>query len=70
MTVQVVSTADQSATVSVTDLLGREVSSQEWHIAVGFNGTDIDLSPMVSGSYNVVVKTQNQYFTKKLIVKR
>jgi hypothetical protein len=70
VTVQVVSLADQNATISVTDMLGREVSTQAWQISEGFNGTDIDLTAFASGTYNVVVKSQNQYFTKKLVVSR
>lgn len=70
VTVQVVSLADQNATVSVTDMLGREVSSQAWQISEGFNGTDIDLTALAIGTYNVIVRSQNQYFTKKLVVSR
>jgi hypothetical protein len=70
VTVQVVSLADQNATISVTDMLGREVSTQAWLISEGFNGTDIDLTALAAGTYNVVVKSQNQYFTTKLVVSR
>lgn len=70
VTLQVVSLTDQNASVLVTDMLGREITTKEWQIAEGFNGTDIDLSAFAIGTYNVIIKTENQYFTKKLVVSR
>ncbi len=70
VTVQVVSSAGQSATVSLTDALGRELQTREWEIYEGFNGIDLDLTPYAAGTYTIVVRSQNSYFTRKLVINR
>jgi hypothetical protein len=68
VTIEVISMTDQNAIVTVSDMLGREMISQNWHIAGGFNSVDVDLSTLSIGTYNVTVKSQNQSLTKKLVV--
>lgn len=70
VTVQVVSSTGQSATVSLTDALGRELQTREWQIYEGFNGIDLDLSAYAAGTYSVVVRSQNSYFTRKLVINK
>ncbi|MBS1684117.1 MAG: T9SS type A sorting domain-containing protein [Bacteroidetes bacterium] len=70
VTVQVVSSAGQSATVTLTDALGRELEARDWEIYEGFNGINLDLSPYAAGTYNIVIRSQNQYFTLKLVINR
>ena len=68
--IAVVSIADINAVVSLTDMLGREVITQNWHIEDGYNGLDLDTRALAAGAYNVVLKTDNQYYTKKLVIAR
>ncbi|MBS1595613.1 MAG: fibronectin type III domain-containing protein [Bacteroidetes bacterium] len=70
VTVQVASSAGQSATVSLADALGRELQTREWEIYEGFNGIDLDLTPYAAGTYTIVVRSQNSYFTRKLVINR
>jgi hypothetical protein len=58
----------QSATVSVTDMLGRVVLSQDWQLSAGLNGTQLDISGLSAGTYSVTVRSVNDYYTKRLAV--
>ncbi|MFX8585753.1 T9SS type A sorting domain-containing protein, partial [Acinetobacter baumannii] len=58
----------QSVNVSVTDMLGRVVLTQEWTLNPGLNGTQLDISSLSAGTYSVTVRSANGNFTKKLAV--
>lgn len=68
--VNVVAADAQTAEVSVTDMLGRMVLSQPWALSPGLNGTQLDISSLSEGTYNVTVKSVNGNFSKRLAVTR
>jgi hypothetical protein len=58
----------QAVNVSVTDMLGRVILTQEWTLSPGLNGTQFDISGLSAGTYSVTVRSENGNFTKRLAV--
>ncbi len=66
--VNAVAAVVQTADVNVSDMLGRVVLSQPWELSPGLNGTQLDISGLASGTYNVTVRSVNGVFSKRLAV--
>ena len=68
--VNAVSSNTQNTTISVTNMLGQIVISQDWQLEQGLNGATIELSNLDAGTYTVAVKSATGTFAKRLVVAR
>ncbi|MCW3126749.1 MAG: C-terminal target protein [Bacteroidetes bacterium] len=70
VTVNIITERGQVVDLYVTDVLGREVSRQQWSAGPGLNGTQLDISAWSKGVYYVTVRSAGAYYTKVLSVVR
>ncbi len=68
--VNVVTQDAQASKITVTDMLGRVVLSQDWQLNAGLNGSQLDISTLSAGSYSVEVRSGSYHFSKKLVIAR
>jgi hypothetical protein len=66
----VVTTIDQEITVDFYDMLGQKVLSSIQELTAGTNRIDFNLQRFASGTYSAVVTSENQLYTKKIVVTR
>ena len=64
----VVTTKNQEITVDFYDMLGQKVLSSDQQIVAGTNRIDFDLHRFAAGTYSAVVTSENQLYTKKLVI--
>ena len=57
------------ATIHITDLIGKNVSTQKIRVTKGLNNAFINVSTLPSGTYIIKVISGKQTFTNKFIVK-
>jgi hypothetical protein len=70
VSIDIIANDQQSVSVSVTDMLGREVLSQTLSLNSGFNSTQLDLRQVSVGSYIVSIRSEIGSFTSKLTITR
>ena len=70
VSIGVISNVDASATITMTDMLGRVVFHNEWPMSVGYNINQFDLSTMPVGTYLVTIFSGDIKTTKKLVITR
>jgi hypothetical protein len=68
--VGVISNINTTTTITMTDMLGREVLSEQWTMSVGYNTQKFDLSKMAEGAYLVTIHSGNTTTSKRLVVTR
>ena len=64
----VVTTIDQEITVDFYDMLGQKVLSSIQELTAGTNRIDFNLQRFASGTYSAVVTSENQLYTKKIVI--
>jgi hypothetical protein len=67
-TVKIYTASEQKGRISVYNMLGQIVKSADLNLSHGINETQIDLSQIPAGVYNVIVQTGNSTLIKKLSV--
>jgi hypothetical protein len=70
VSIGVISNVDASATITMTDMLGRVVFHNEWPMSVGYNINQFDLSTVPVGTYLVTIFSGDIKTTKKLVITR
>jgi hypothetical protein len=70
VSIGVISNVDASATITMTDMLGRVVFHNEWPMSVGYNINQFDLSTIPAGTYLVTIFSGDIKTTKKLVITR
>jgi hypothetical protein len=68
VSLNILSNIATTATVVMTDMLGRVVANEEVPLAVGYNTSQIDLSKVAEGTYNVTLYSGNINSSKRLVV--
>lgn len=68
--IYLVSNTNVNAKIEVSDMLGRIVQVNDWQVSNGYNGTQIDLSSLAIGTYNVTIHSGNIVTSKKLVISR
>ena len=64
----VVTTKSQEITVDFYDMLGQKVLSSNEELVAGNNRVNFDLRRFAAGTYSAVVTSENQLYTKKIVV--
>ena len=64
----VVTTRNQEISVDFYDMLGQKVMSATEQIVAGTNRIDFDLHRFAAGTYSAVVTSENQLYTKKIVI--
>jgi hypothetical protein len=64
----VITTIDQEITVDFYDMLGQKVLSSIQELTAGTNRIDFNLQRFASGTYSAVVTSENQLYTKKIVI--
>jgi hypothetical protein len=64
----ILSNVNTTAKVVMTDMLGREVVSEEVSLSIGYNTTEIDLAAVAAGAYTVTLISGTINSSKRLIV--
>lgn len=70
VTLSILTSAAQKTEVSITNMLGQIVMDTPWQLSEGYNTNRIDISALAQGTYNVILKSGNDYYTKKLVITR
>jgi hypothetical protein len=70
VSIGVISSVNASATIRMTDVLGRTVLESPWSLNVGYNVNDYDISSLAAGTYTVTLYTGTVTSTKKLVIAR
>ena len=68
VSIGVISNVSANATVKLTDILGRDVLTQDWTLSVGYNTNVFDVSSMAAGTYVVTIQSGNAKATKHLVI--
>ena len=68
--INAISTAEQTVTVTMTDILGQTVYTSDWKLSSGLNGTTLHLEGIPVGTYLVSLKTMGKAISKRLVVVR
>jgi hypothetical protein len=66
--VNVISASAATSRIVLVDMLGRTVIDQAWDLSSGLNGTELDLTGIAQGLYNVVVYGNTMTSSKKLSI--
>jgi len=66
----VVTTKSQEITVDFYDVIGQKVYSSVQELTAGNNRIDFDLRRFAAGTYSAVVTSENQLYTKKVVITR
>ena len=66
----VVTTKEQEITVDFYDMLGQKVLTSIQQLNVGTNRIDFNLQRFASGTYSAVVTSDDQLYTKKIVITR
>lgn len=64
----ITTSVSRAITVKMVDMIGREISSSSYILTPGNNTVDFNLSLLANGTYNTIVVTDAQIFSKKLFV--
>ena len=64
----VVTTKAQEITVDFYDMIGQKVYSATEQLVAGTNKIDFDLRKYAPGTYSATVTTENQLYTKKIVI--
>ncbi|MEM7101948.1 MAG: T9SS type A sorting domain-containing protein [Bacteroidota bacterium] len=67
VTVHIESPVDVKLSVSLFDILGRDIARKPFEAIAGTNHFEIEMHDLASGVYMVVVEIENERFTRKLI---
>lgn len=70
ISVGVISNVDASATIKITDMLGRVVLTEPWPMAIGYNTQKFDLSNLAVGAYTVTVYSADVKTSMRLVISR
>ena len=68
VTVGVISNVTAATTMTMTDMLGRVVMTEEWPMSIGYNINQFDVSRFADGAYTVTVTSGNVTTSKKLVI--
>ena len=68
VTVGVISNINAATTMTMTDMLGRVVMTEEWPMSIGYNINQFDVSRFADGAYTVTVTSGNVTTSKKLVI--
>ncbi len=68
VSIGVISNVNTSATVRLTDILGRDVMVQNWTLSVGYNTNMYDVSSLAAGTYVVTIQSGNVKTSKHLVI--
>ena len=68
VTVGVISNINAATTMTMTDMLGRVVMTEEWPMSIGYNVNQFDVSRFADGAYTVTVTSGNVTTSKKLVI--
>jgi hypothetical protein len=66
----VVTSKNQEISVAFYDMLGQRVLSATEQLVPGNNRIGFDLHSFAAGTYSAVVTSENQLYTKKIVVTR
>lgn len=58
-----------SYTISLFDILGRKMITNKYELNEGFNQLKIDISNLIIGCYTIVLQSDNEIISKKIIIK-
>jgi hypothetical protein len=59
-----------SATIALTDVVGREVYKSQLNINSASGQSEINLSELKSGIYLISIKSDNVYYSGKLMIQK
>lgn len=65
--IQLSSKQNSGVTVKLTDALGRVVASEEAHLTTGANNLEMDMENMAAGVYQLLIQTNDQHLTYKVV---
>jgi hypothetical protein len=66
----VMSGVTTSATLTMTDVLGRVVMTDDWSLTVGYNTNQFDISRYADGAYTVTIASGDFKTSAKLVIGR
>jgi hypothetical protein len=66
----VVTTKEQEISFDFYDMLGQKVLTSIQQLNVGTNRIDFNLQRFASGTYSAVVTSDDQLYTKKIVITR
>ena len=64
----VVTTKTQEITVDFYDMIGQKVLTSTQQLMAGTNRINFDLQRFAAGTYSAVVTSENQLYTKKIVI--
>ena len=64
----VITAKNEEITVDFYDMLGQRVMSSSEQLVAGTNRIDFDLHRFAEGTYSAVVTSQNQLYTRKIVL--
>jgi hypothetical protein len=70
VSIGVISNVSAVTTITMTDMLGREILKRPWEVNVGYNVQEFDLSSMAEGAYIVTITSGSITTSKRLVVNR
>jgi hypothetical protein len=70
VSIGVISSINTTATVTMTDMLGRIVMKEDWPLSVGYNINEFDIRNVAQGTYLVSVHSEATKSTRQLIITR
>jgi hypothetical protein len=70
VSIGVISNIGTSATVTITDMLGRSVLVQDWALSIGYNTNPFDVSNIANGTYVVTITSGDVRSSKRLVITR
>jgi len=68
VSIGVISNVNTPATITMTDMLGRDVLTEEWPMAIGYNINQFDVSKFAGGTYTVTISSGAIRTTNKLVI--
>jgi len=68
VSIGVISNVNTPATITMTDMLGRDVLTEEWPMAIGYNINQFDVSKFAGGTYTVTISSGTIRTTNKLVI--
>ena len=68
VSVGVISNVNAQAVITMTDILGRVVLTEDWPMSIGYNINQFDISKFADGTYTVSISSGNIKTAKKLVI--
>jgi len=66
--IEVISSKEKDLNVTVYNTLGQVIMKEDHHVIAGTNTIDFDFNLLADGTYYAIIKADNEFYNRKLIL--